>query len=392
MSRPASGALSGPLSGLRVIEMAGIGPCPFAAMMLADHGAEVIRLHPLAAASDVPGLGGAADVLARGRRSLALDLKSPAGVALALDLVAQADGLIEGFRPGVMERLGLGPDACLARNPRLAYGRMTGWGQNGPLATRAGHDLNYIGLTGALHAMGAADAPPPVPLNLLGDFGGGGMMLAFGMLAAILSARATGRGQVVDAAMTDGTAALSAMIWGFRAAGIWGEARAANLLDGGAWFYGCYACRDGRYLAVAPIEDKFRRAFLDRLGPEGAALAEGADAPQDWPAKRAALAAVLATRDRDDWVARFAGSDACVTPVLDWTEALAHPHNTARSTFATHEGMTQPAPAPRFSATPSDLSLPPQLPGANSHAVLADWGVDAARRAALVQAGVIPAE
>lgn len=383
--------MTGPLSGLRFIEMAGLGPCPFAAMMLADHGAEVIRIHPLGAKSEVPGLGGAADVLARGRRSLAVDLKAPEGVALALDLVTQADGLMEGFRPGVMERLGLGPEACLARHPRLAYGRMTGWGQTGPLADRAGHDLTYIALTGSLHAMGDEGTPPPVPLNLLGDFGGGGMMLAFGMLAAVISARATGRGQVVDAAMTDGTAALSAMIWGFRGAGIWGEARGANLLDGGAWFYGTYACRDGKYLAIGPIEGKFRRAFLDGLGADGAALA-GPDAPADWPAKRARLADILATRDRDDWAARFEGTDACVAPVLDWSEAPAHPHNAARETFTEAGGITQPNPAPRFLGTPSALSLPPQLPGANSHAVLRDWGVDESRRAALVQAGVIAAE
>ncbi len=377
----------GALAGLRIIEMVGIGPAPFAAMMLADHGAEVIRVHPLNARSDIPLMNTKFDVLARARRSLAIDLKTEAGVATLLDLVAGADGMLEGFRPGVMERLGLGPAACLARNPRLAYGRMTGWGQDGPLALTAGHDLNYVALTGTLHAMGPAGSPPPVPLNLVGDFGGGGMLLAFGMLAALLSVRSSGRGQVVDAAMTDGAALLSAMIWGFRAGGVWSDTREANLLDGGAWFYGTYVCADGRYIAIAPIEPKFNAALLQRLG------LDPADWPQDdkalWPLLRARLAAHLTTRPRDDWAALFAGTDACVSPVLDWAEAPADPHNAARGTFIQVDGVTQPGPAPRFDATPAPIPAPPPKPGSHSAAILESWGIEPARIAFLKENGII---
>ncbi|MEA5160373.1 CaiB/BaiF CoA-transferase family protein [Cereibacter johrii] len=378
-------APAGPLAGLRIVEMVGLGPCPFAAMMLSDAGAEVIRIHPLAARAEIPLMDTEFDVLARGRRSIAIDLKRPEGVALLLDLAERADGLMEGFRPGVMERLGLGPGECHARNPRLVYGRMTGWGQDGPLAATAGHDLTYIALSGVLGALGPADRPPAVPLNLIGDFGGGGMMLAFGMVAALLQARATGRGQVVDAAMTEGASLLAAMIWGFRAGGAWQDGRQANLLDGGAWFYGTYECSDGHFLAVAPIKGRFARTFLERLGPGAEELRQGP--PADWPAQRARLAGILRTRPRDEWVALFEGTDACVAPVLGWSEAPDHPQARARESFVTVGGVTQPAPAPRFSGSPGPRPSPPARPGADTAEILARWGVDGRPAAA---AGAIP--
>lgn len=370
--------MPGPLSGLRIVEMVGLGPAPFAAMMLADAGAEVIRIHQKGARTDIPLMNTRFDVLARGRRSLALDLKAEADLGVMRDLIARADGLIEGFRPGVMERLGLGPEPCLAAHPRLVYGRMTGWGQEGPLKDAAGHDLNYLGMTGALAAMGPADAPPPVPLNLVADFGGGGMLMAFGMVAALLAAKTTGQGQVVDAAMTDGAALLSAMFWGFRAGGMWSDARGANLLDGGAYFYGTYACADGKFLAVAPVEGRFHRVLLDRLGLDAADFTQAAD-PARWGRLRARLAALFLTEPRDHWAALFAGTDACVTPILDWDEAAAHPHAQARGAFVKVDGVTQPAPAPRFSATPAEVARGPSAPGADGRAILADWGLDPAR-------------
>ncbi|MFG1299937.1 CaiB/BaiF CoA-transferase family protein [Xanthobacter sp. V3C-3] len=370
--------MPGPLAGLRIVEMVGLGPAPFAAMMLADAGADVIRVHQKGQKPEIPLMNTRFDVLARGRRSIALDLKDAAERAVMLDLVARADALLEGFRPGVMERLGLGPDACLARNPRLAYGRMTGWGQEGPLADTAGHDLNYLGATGALAAIGPAGAPPPVPLNLVADFGGGGMMMAFGLLAAVLGAHQTGRGQVVDAAMTDGAALLSAMFWGFRAGGLWGTAREANLLDGGAYFYGTYACADGKFLAVAPVERKFHQMLLDRLGLDAAEFTHAAD-PAAWPRLRTRLAEVFGQQPRDHWTALFAGTDACVTPILDWDEAAAHPQAQARAAFMTLDGVLQPAPAPRFGATPAAVTQGPAAPGAHTREILADWGLDPAR-------------
>lgn len=370
--------MPGPLAGLRIVEMVGLGPAPFAAMMLADAGADVIRIHQKGQKPEIPLMNTRFDVLARGRRSIALDLKDAVEREVMLDLVARADALLEGFRPGVMERLGLGPDACLARNPRLAYGRMTGWGQEGPLAETAGHDLNYLGATGALAAMGPAGAPPPVPLNLVADFGGGGMMMAFGLLAAILGARQTGRGQVVDAAMTDGAALLSAMFWGFRAGGLWGTAREANLLDGGAYFYGTYACADGKFLAVAPVERKFHQILLERLGLDAAEFTHAAD-PAAWPRLRAHLAEVFGQQPRDHWTALFAGTDACVTPILDWDEAAAHPQAQARAAFMILDGVLQPAPAPRFGATPAAVTRGAAAPGAHTREILADWGLDPAR-------------
>jgi len=380
--------VSGALEGLRIIELVGLGPAPFAAMMLADHGAEVVRIHPLGAHSDVPLINSPHDLLARGRRSLAIDLKRAEGRDVLLEMAGRADGLIEGFRPGVAERLGLGPEALRAANPRLVYGRMTGWGQTGPLAPRAGHDINYIGLSGVLHAIGPAGGPPVVPLNLVGDFGGGGLMLAFGMLAGLLHAQRSGQGQVIDAAMTDGAALLAAMIWGFRAGGGWPGGRGENRLDGGAHYYGVYECADGGFLAVGCIEPKFRAEMYRLLGLEAAPLAEQED-PANWPRLRADLAAVFATRPRDAWAALFAGTDACVTPVLDWQEAPAHPHNAARATFAPIPGGHAPRPGPRFSATPAPPPGPVSVPGADSRSVLTDWGIGSERIAMLTAAGVI---
>ena len=363
--------MSGALDGLRVVELVGLGPAPFAAMMLADHGAEILRVHPPARRAGVASMNSTADVLARGRASVALDLKSEDGRATLLDLLAEADGLIEGFRPGVMERLGLGPGPCLARNPRLVYGRMTGWGQEGPLAARAGHDLNYISITGVLDAIGPAERPV-VPLNLIGDFGGGGMLLAFGMLAGLISAARTGRGQVVDAAMSDGVALLSAMIHGFRAAGAWAGGRETNMLDGGAFYYGIYPCADGAFVAVGAIEPQFLAALLAGLGLEPTDFQ-----PQDdrarWPEWRARIAARFRAHPREHWLRIFDGTDACVTPVLDWDAALAHPHNAARGTFIEIDGVAQPAPAPRFSETPAGRPTAPDLGNQNPQAILARW-------------------
>ena len=364
----------GPLAGLRIIEMAGIGPAPFAAMLFADMGAEVIRIDRKA----LPGKD-AFDTLKsygflnRGRRSLALDLKKPAAVEALLKLVESADALIEGFRPGVMERLGLGPDVCLARKPALVYGRVTGWGQTGPLAQTAGHDINYIALTGALHAIGKREQPMP-PLNVVGDFGGGAMFLAFGVLAALHEAAKSGKGQVVDAAMTDGAALLAAMQYSFKAAGHWSNERESNLLDGGAPFYGTYRCADGKWLAVGPIEPQFHDLLVDKLGLPAEEFAERWD-PQSWPRLRRRLEQTFATRTRDDWCRLLEHTDACVAPVLDLDEAPRHPHNVARETFVEHAGVTQPAPAPRFSRTPPEIRrAAPRTAGEHSQEVLADWG------------------
>jgi len=366
----------GPLAGIKVIEMVGIGPCPFAAMMLADMGAEVIRIDRKAkpgADNPFPMLGTKFDVMARGRRSLALDLKQPQAREVVLQLVEQADILIEGFRPGVMERLGLGPDACQARNPKLVFGRITGWGQTGPLAQAAGHDLNYIALSGMLHAMGRADTPPSPPLNLVGDFGGGAMMLAFGVVCAALEARSSGKGQVVDAAMTDGAALLGAMMYGLRAFGSWNGQREANMLDGGAPFYDTYACADGKFLSVGAIEPQF---YAQLLALSGATDPEFAKqwSQKRWPDLKLKFAALFATKNRDDWCALLEGTDACVAPVLDMAEAPLHPHNQVRCAFIEIDGVTQPAPAPRFSRTAPVAGEAAATPGQHSAAVLRDWG------------------
>ncbi len=368
--------MAGPLAGIRVVEMVGLGPCPFAAMMLADMGAEVIRVdRKIAPGADnpFPMLGTKFDVMARGRRSLALDLKQPAAKEVVLRLLDQADVVLEGFRPGVMERLGFGPDVCHARNPKLVYGRVTGWGQHGPLAQAAGHDLNYIALTGMLHAMGRAGSPPAPPLNLVGDFGGGAMMLAFGVVCAVLEARASGKGQVVDAAMTDGAALLGAMMYGFRAFGAWRDQRASNLLDGGAPFYDSYACLDGKFISIGSLEPQFYALLLKLTGAADAAFSAQMN-EATWPQMRERFTALFATRSRDDWCLLLEGTDVCFAPVLDMAEAPAHPHNAARATFIEIDGVVQPAPAPRFSRTAPQAGAAASPPGADSAAILADWG------------------
>ncbi|MGP2440996.1 CaiB/BaiF CoA transferase family protein [Streptomyces sp. JW3] len=363
----------GPLTGVRVVELAGIGPGPFAAMLLADLGADVVRVDRPGG----PGLGidPAHDVTLRNKRSVLVDLKAPDGPGRVLDLAARADVLIEGYRPGVAERLGIGPEPCHARNPRLVYGRMTGWGQSGPLARRAGHDIGYIALTGALGLTGAPDAPPAAPANLLGDYAGGSLYLVVGVLAALHHARATGAGQVVDAAIVDGTAHLTAMIHGMLAAGGWQDRRGVNLLDGGCPFYGTYETSDGRYMAVGALEQRFYDEFMTVLG-----IPEQAPARDDlarWDELRAAIATRFRTRTRDEWTAVFADSDACVAPVLALREAPHHPHLAARATFTDHGGLTQPAPAPRFSATPTTVRTGPARPGADTETVARDWDVPA---------------
>lgn len=357
-----------PLSGLRILEFDGLGPVTFAGMVLADLGADVLRLTRSASAgapvfSDVGG-----EILHRGRPAVGVDLKSPADLARVRELIAMADALVEGFRPGVMERLGLGPDVCAELNPGLVFGRVTGWGQTGPMAGEVGHDLNYIALSGALSMMGEPDRPPRPPLNVVGDYGGGAMLLVTGVLAALLEAKRTGRGRLVDAAMTDGSALLTSLFHALGARGLWSEARGANLLDGGAPFYRCYACRDGRFVAVGALEPQFYAALLSGLE------IPAAEAPQfdlsGWPALHARLAAVFATRDRDDWAGRFAGTDACVTPVLTMGEAPRHPHNAARTTFV-DQGVIQPAPAPRFDG---EAPIPAPQPGPLSlDAALGRW-------------------
>ncbi|MEY2942869.1 MAG: hypothetical protein RLY97_883 [Pseudomonadota bacterium] len=350
----------GALAGLTVIELAGIGPAPFAGMMLADHGARVIRIDAPARAGQLD-INGSVDVLARGREHLALDLKSDAGHARMMELLRGADVLIEGFRPGVLERLGLGPDVLLAANPRLVIGRMTGWGQDGPKARLAGHDIDYIALSGALSTYGSAGGKPIMPTNAVGDFGGGGMMLAFGMLAAVLSARTTGMGQVVDCAMVDGAALVSAMTYGLFGNGLWQEQRGSNLLDGGAPHYNTYETADGRYIAVGALELPFYNALIARLGLADDADFAGQAEAADWPAMREKWAALFLTKTRDEWCALLEDSDACVAPVLGLSEAPLHPHNLARGTFMLRDGIIQPAPAPRFSATPAPVMAAPVL-------------------------------
>ena len=378
---------AGPLAGVRVVELAGIGPAPYACMLLADAGAQVVRIDRPSPVSTGSAEGSFADLLARSRPTIAVDLKHPDGSALVLDLAARADAVVEGFRPGVAERLGVGPVQCLERNPRLVYGRMTGWGQDGPLATAAGHDIDYIALTGALWAIGRAGSAPVPPLNLLGDFGGGGMLLAFGICAAVIEARSSGQGQVVDAAMVDGAASLTTFLHGLRHGGGWQDERGVNLLDSGAPFYEVYETADGRYLAVGAIEPPFFAALIEGLGFTPDEIGPQLDRNR-WPETKARFAERIASRTRDEWMAVFTGTDACVAPVLSWAEAPGHPHNRERSAFVEVDGVVQPAPAPRFSRTPGSVSGPPGL--RDPVEVLRSWGLDQERVASLRASGALP--
>jgi len=343
--------MSGPLKGLKVVEMAGIGPGPFCAMMLADMGAHVVRVERPPSVG-MPAMDSKFDITLRGRASVVADLKSSEAIAAVLDLIADADVLLEGYRPGVMERLGLGPDVCLERNPRLVYGRMTGWGQYGPLAKAAGHDINYIALTGALNAIGRPHEPPAPPLNFVGDYGGGALMLAFGVMCAVHETRSSGKGQVIDAAMTDGAALLAGPFYGLYAAGAWSNQRGENHLDGGAHFYDAYACADGKYVSIGAIEPHFYADLLRRCGVDDAQFSEQNDTT-GWSILKVRMADLFRTKTRAEWCAILEGSDACFAPVLDWNEAPQHPHNVARETFISVDGVVQPSPAPRFSRTPA---------------------------------------
>lgn len=381
----AAASASGPLQGLRVIEFAGIGPAPLACMLLADHGADVVRIDRLEASGLGLAMAPRDDVNARGRRSLAIDLKQPAGREAALRLVATADVLVEGFRPGVMEKLGLGPEPCQALNPRLVYGRMTGFGQNGPLAAQAGHDLNYLALTGLLNAIGPAGGAPLPPLNLAADYGGGAMFLAFGVMAALWERQRSGRGQVVDAAMVDGAAALGSIFWGLSAAGQWQPERGSNLLDGGAPFYACYETADGRWMSLAALEPKFFAEAAALLELDARFLPRQYDR-RLWPELRDAIATAFSRHPQAHWSERTAGTDACIAPVLSFDEAPRHAHARARGGFVEVDGRLQPAPAPRFSRTPAATPRRAPQVGEQTDALLADIGLDAA---AMRSAGVV---
>ena len=378
----------GPLGGMRVVEMSGIGPAPFCGMLLADMGASVLSVQRTARADLGIDVDRRFDLLNRGKQAVAADLKSPGGVDLVLSLAAKADILIEGFRPGVMERLGLGPEACMAANPRLVFGRMTGWGQDGPLKDRAGHDINYIAMAGVLGSLGPQGGAPAVPLNLIGDFGGGALFLALGLLAAVIEARKSGKGQVVDAAMVDGAATLMTMQYGLRQAGLWSLDRGANLLDGGAPFYRTYPTRDGKYVAVGAIEKRFFQALVSGLGLDPETL-PGQNDTSRWSELAAAIGAEFLKRDRDDWAEHFAATDACVSPVLDMDESVSHPLAVSRGMFDDTGGVVQPRPAPQFSKTPSSVQGPPPDARETACQALADWGIDGDRIARLVAEGVI---
>ena len=359
----------GPLAGIKVVEMAGIGPGPFTAMMLSDLGAEVIRMDRLSH----KGTGNRANVLNRGRKSIAIDLKNPKGVEATMGLIEKADVVLEGFRPGVMERLGLGPDDCLARNPRLVFGRMTGWGQSGPLSQAAGHDINYISIGGALGAMGYADRPPAPPLNLVGDFGGGAMYLLTGILAALVERSNSGKGQVVDAAMTDGTASLLSPFYGLMAMNMWTTDRFSNRLDGGAYYYGSYECSDGKHISIGSLEPQFYALLLEKAEITDPEFQDQLD-EEAWPAKRKKLEQLFETKSRQEWCDIMEGTDVCFAPVLNLKEAPDHPHNKARNTFVEVDGVVQPAPAPRFSRTQGEIQGPAAIAGEHSKEVLRDWG------------------
>lgn len=378
----------GPLAGLKFVEFAGIGPVPFCSMLLSDMGADVIKLDRLVASNLGIPRPTKFDLTSRGRESVALDLKHSAAIELALDLIAQADGLIEGFRPGTMERLGLGPQVCLPRNPRLAYVRITGWGQDGPLAQRVGHDLNYIALNGVLDAIGRAGQPPTPPLNLVGDYGGGGMLGAFGALCGVLSSLRTGKGQVVDAAMIDGSALLMLPILGLRAAGLHSAPRGQNTLDSGMPFYEVYKCADGLYVSIAPLETKFRTTLLRLMELDEGLFADAAD-PAQWPTMKRILAERFSEKSRDEWCAILEDADVCFAPVLSLDEAPSHPHIQKRGVFQENAGVLQPSVSPRFSATPTRIPTPPEAPGARSEETLLRWGIDKHRIAKLRMDGLL---
>jgi alpha-methylacyl-CoA racemase len=385
----------GPLEGVKIVELAGIGPAPFCAMLLADMGAEVIRLdraasvgHDDSRVGGPPGEEYRFNLLARGRRNIAVDLKNKAGAEAALRLIDKADALIEGFRPGVMERLGLGPDTCLARNKKLVYGRMTGWGQDGPIAHTAGHDINYISLSGVLYSIGEAGGPPVPPLNLVGDFGGGALYLAMGVLAGIISARATGQGQVIDCSMVEGSASLMTMMYAALASGAWTEKRGTNRTDGGAHYYHVYETKGGEHISVGSIEPQFYALLLQHTGLEGETLPEQTDRAH-WPDMQQRLAHIFKQKTRAEWTEIMEQTDICFAPVLRISEALKHPHNVHRQSFVEIDGIPQPAPAPRFLGTPARVQRPPARIGEHTDAVLRDWGFSAAEIAALHQAGAV---
>ena len=374
----------GPLAGIKVVEMAAIGPGPFCAMMLSDMGAEVIRIDRL----NQKGSGHRSNVLYRGRKSMAVDLKNPGGVSLTLELIEKADVLVEGFRPGVMERLGLGPDVCLKKNPKLVYGRMTGWGQDGPLSQAAGHDINYISVAGALGAMGYSDRPPPPPLNLIGDFGGGAMYLLAGILAAIIERNTSGQGQIIDTAMTDGTASLLSAFFGYMDMGMWTSQRYSNRLDGGSYYYCSYECKDGKYISIGSLEPQFYALLLEKCKIVDESFKEQFD-QEAWPVKKEKMIEVFKSKTRDEWCSIMEGTDVCFAPVLDLEEAPAHPHNKARNTYIEFNGVIQPAPAPRFSRTQGKIQSAPALAGEHTDEILANWGINAEEIEELKNAGAI---
>ena len=379
----------GPLSGYRLIEIAGIGPTQLTGMLLADMGAEIVRMVRLGPVDLGVPMPDKYKLMNRSRRSVAIDLKRPQGRDLVLDMCAGADALFEGFRPGVMERLGLGPDECMQRNPGLVYGRMTGWGQDGPLANTAGHDPNYIGIAGVLGCIGKKDEAPAYPLNLIGDFGGGALYLAMGLLAALLEAAKSGKGQIVDAAMVDGAASMMTTFYGLLAAGIWKEQRSSNILDGGAHFVNTYRTKDNQYVVIGAIEERFYQELLDKLETTDADLRTQQHNRDRWPEFSGRLQEIFLTKTRDEWCEIFAGTDACFTPVLSMTEAARHPHAQARNSYVNVDGISQPAPAPRFSRTPSEIQSPPAEPGQHTEEVLRDWGFSEEKIAELADDNVI---
>lgn len=380
--------MSGPLRGFKIIEMAGMGPGPFCGMLLADMGADVVRVERLTVSDRGIDFPPKFDLLNRGKRSVAIDLKTEEGKAALLNLIGQADALIEGFRPGVMERLGLGPDECQIQNPNLVYGRITGWGQEGPLAQAAGHDLNYIALSGAVHSIGPVDGKPIVPLNLIGDFGGGALYLAMGILAAILEAQKSGKGQVVDAAMVDGVASLMTMQYALKQMGAWKGPRGHNLLDGGAPFYDVYETSDGKHISVAPVERRFYEELIERIGLSDMPLPKQND-PKGWSELRERLSETFKKRTRTEWCELLEGSDACFAPVLDMMEVTQHPHSIERRVYTEIEGVVQPNPAPRFSRTPSEVKHAAPVMGADTRPVFLDWGFSASTVDDLESKGLI---